>query len=384
MGRVAVVAGPDPGHAFPAVALALELRDRGADVLVATGSRWHDAVRSAGLDVTDIPLLAPDPRDADFGFRVWGRARIMAPRLAEQLAPWRPDRLVADTLTAAGGFAAGLLQVPWAELVPHPLAIPSRALPPPGSGIRPGRTPIGRSRDALLRRAHARSDALAGRQRSAARAALGLDPTAGPDLRLVATLPALELPRPDWPTRTELVGPLEWDPATVDLAPPAGEGPLVLVSDSTASGGPASLIPTALAALDSTGLRVACSQLTAYDGQLPVGWVAGPGRQAPLLAAAAVAVCTGGHGLVAKALVRGVPLVVVPGPGDQRDNAARVVRLGAGVAIPATKLTPARLAAAVSRVISDPSYAAAARRIARTADGLGPARAAELVESLER
>lgn len=381
--RVAVVAGPDPGHAFPAIALALALRDRGADVLVATGSRWHDALRSAGLDVSDIPLLAPDPRDADFGFRIWGRAAIMAPRLAEQLAPWRPQIVVADTLTAAGGFAAGLLELPWAELVPHPLAMPSRALPPPGSGIRPGRTAVGRTRDAVLRRAHGRSYALAGRQRAGARAALGLDPAAGPDLRLVATLPGLELPRPDWPPRTELVGPLEWDPATVDLAPPDGDGPMVLVSDSTASGGPASLIPIALAAFGGAGLRVACSQLAPYDGQLPVGCVAGPGRQAPLLAAAAVVVCTGGHGLVAKALVRGVPLVVVPGPGDQRENAARVVRLGAGLAIPPSKLTPARLSAAVTRVIGDPSYAAAARRLARTADGLGPDRAVALVESLD-
>jgi UDP:flavonoid glycosyltransferase YjiC (YdhE family) len=380
--RVAVVAGPDPGHAFPAVALAIALRHRGATVLVATGPRWHDRVRAEGLEAVDIPLLAPDPRDVDFGFRIWGRARLMAPLLSEQLAPWRPDRLVSDTLTAAGGFAAGLLGVPWAELVPHPLAVPSRALPPPGSGLTPGRTPIGRTRDALLRRAHDRSYALSRQQRAAARTALGLDPAAGPNLRLVATLPGLELRRPDWPASTEVVGPLEWDPATGDLAAPDGDGPLVVVSDSTASGRSRALTPLALAALAGTGLRLACTQLEPYAGQVPAGCVAGPGRQAPLLAAAAVAVCSGGHGLVAKALARGVPLVVVPGPGDQRDNAARVVRLGAGLSIPPTKLTGARLTAAVGRVLADPSYAAAARRIARTGDGLGAHRAAELVESL--
>jgi UDP:flavonoid glycosyltransferase YjiC (YdhE family) len=353
-------------------------------VLVATGTRWHDRLHAEGLAAIDIPLLAPDPRDADFGFRIWGRARLMAPLLAEQLAPWRPDLVVADTLTAAGGFAAGLLGVPWAELVPHPLAVPSRALPPPGSGLAPGRTPIGRTRDALLRRAHDRSYALSRQQRTAARAALGLEPVADPDLRLVATLPALELPRPDWPAHTEVVGALEWDPATVDLVAPDGDGPLVVVSDSTATGRAQPLVPAALAGLAGTGVRLACTGLEPYAGRLPAGCVAGPGRQAPLLAAAAVAVCGGGHGMVAKALARGVPLVVVPGPGDQRDNAARVVRLGAGVAVPPSKLTPARLAAAVRRVLADPSYAAAARRIARTGDGLGAHRAAELVESLDR
>jgi UDP:flavonoid glycosyltransferase YjiC (YdhE family) len=83
--------------------------------------------------------------------------------------------------------------------------------------------------------------------------------------------------------------------------------------------------------------------------------------------------------MVAKALVRGLPLVVVPGPGDQRENAARVERLGAGVHLPARRLTPRTLRAAVQRVLADPSYAAAARRLAATADGLGPDHAAARV-----
>ena len=49
-------------------------------------------------------------------------------------------------------------------------------------------------------------------------------------------------------------------------------------------------------------------------GGLPEGFVAGPGRQAPLLDRASVVVCAGGHGMVAKALVRGLPLVGIAVP----------------------------------------------------------------------
>ncbi len=83
--------------------------------------------------------------------------------------------------------------------------------------------------------------------------------------------------------------------------------------------------------------------------------------------------------MVAKALVRGLPSVIVPGPGDQRENAMRVERLGAGVHLPAARLTPESLRAAVERVLADPAYARAARRVGGTAAGRGPAFAAERV-----
>jgi UDP:flavonoid glycosyltransferase YjiC (YdhE family) len=63
---------------------------------------------------------------------------------------------------------------------------------------------------------------------------------------------------------------------------------------------------------------------------------------------------------VAKALVRGVPLVVVPGAGEQAENAGKLVRAGLGLAIPPRKLTPLRLGSAVRTVLGDPGFAARA------------------------
>ncbi len=384
--RVAVVAGPDAGHAFPAVALGLALRDAGHDVAFVSGSQWADAVAREGLDFLPIAALAPRPEDADFGWVLWGRGRELAPGIADSLREWGAELAVVDTLTVPGWFAADLVGIPRVELVPHGLQVPSRALPPPGTGLAPGRGRWGRARDATLRRLHARSRAAGVAACGAARTSLGLAPDGPPVATLVATVPGLEPSRPDWPERTEVVGPLEWDPATTVLDAPPGDGPLVFLADSSATGRPQTLLAIAAEAL--RGTRLACTTFGPPVRGLPDGMVAGPGQQGPLLAASSAVVCAGGHGMVAKALVRGLPLVVVPGPGDQRENAARVARLGAGVHLPRSRLTPVTLRAAIRQVLDDPSYAAAARRLAVTAEGLGPTYAAGRVanyrEPLER
>ena len=376
--RVALVAGPDPGHALPAVALGLALRARGHDVAFVSGRQWETAVPRAGLEFVAIGETPARPEDADFGWVLWERPKQLAPGIAASLRDWRADLAVVDTITVPGWFAADLAGVPRIELVPHTLQAPSRALPPAGTGLAPGRTPIGWARDAWLRRLHAKSLAVGHAACRASRLSLGLPPEGPPAATLVATLPCLEPKRPDWPSDTWVVGPLEWDPTEVDLPEPPGEGPLVFLADSSAGGRPQTLL--ALAAEGLRGLRVVCTRFGPPADGLPEGFVAGPGRQAPLLDSAAVVVCAGGHGMVAKALVRGLPLVVVPGPGDQKENAMRVARLGAGICV--AEPTAAALRAAVDRVLREPRYAAAARRAATTAAGLGPDAAAARVLSV--
>jgi UDP:flavonoid glycosyltransferase YjiC (YdhE family) len=73
----------------------------------------------------------------------------------------------------------------------------------------------------------------------------------------------------------------------------------------------------------------------------------------------------GGHGTVIKALTAGVPLVVAPLGRDQPDNAARVVHAGAGLRLSKKAGVPA-LRDAIGRVLDEPRYRAAARRMAAT------------------
>jgi UDP:flavonoid glycosyltransferase YjiC (YdhE family) len=92
---------------------------------------------------------------------------------------------------------------------------------------------------------------------------------------------------------------------------------------------------------------------------VPSWAVVGLGRQDELLAHADLVICGGGHGMVAKTLLAGVPLVVVPGGGDQWEIANRVVRQGSGQLI--RPMTPDALVGAVAEVLSTPSYRDAAR-----------------------
>jgi UDP:flavonoid glycosyltransferase YjiC (YdhE family) len=379
--RVALVAGPDPGHAFPAAAVGAALRARGHDVAVMTGPQWDRPLVRDGLTPIALPLL-PEPDGETFSERMWSRQAAMAPLIAEDLRAWGADSVVADTLTHCGGFAAALLGLPWAELIVHLLQDLSVALPPVGGGFTPGRGPVGKARDAALRWLTARSIAQGQADRARAVERLGVSPEAArPRVRLVATFPALEPHRPDWPADATIVGPVEWEPADAELPRPPGEGPLVVVSGTTATGvARADLLTYAIEALSGTGARVASARLGSYDGPLPPWVTVGEGKQTTLLDDARALVCNAGHGVLAKAISRGVPMVLVPIAGDQKENAARAARAGAGIVIPPHKLTAAALREATRQVLDDPSFAAAARRIAVSADGLGNGFAAETVE----
>lgn len=365
--RVAVVAGPDPGHAFPAIALCLRFRQSGDEPILLTGPGWLDTARAAGVDA--VELLGLDPvgadDDADSGAKIHQRAARMAVLNLAQIRALAPDLVVSDVITVCGGMVAELLDLPWVELCPHPLYLPSTGLPPLGSGLAPGTGLGGRLRDSVMRTLTARSVRQGERQRSAARASIGLPaPDPGPVRRLVATLPALEVPRPDWPDEAVVVGPLHFEPTAEVLAVPPGDGPLVVVAPSTAATGTTGLAELALTCLVPgevlpTGSRVAVSRLAGVSLPLPVWAAAGLGRQDELLSHADLMICGSGHGIVAKTLLAGVPLVVVPGGGDQWEMANRVVRQGSGRLV--RPLTADALTSEVREVLAVPSYREAAR-----------------------
>jgi MGT family glycosyltransferase len=382
--RIVLVTGPDAGHALPVMAIAAALAGRGHDVALATGPDYDDAAEAAGVSPIGLPLLAPTDQDADMGYRLWGKAVDMAPALVERITDaGGADLVIADTLTTAGRFAAELLDVPWVETSPHHLMDPSEHLPPIGLGRPPARTPWRRRDDRRLRARQARSLAEGVAQRDQARARLGLHgPSPDPVIRLLGTIPGLEHPRPDWPDDAHIVGPLEWEPEDwPDLEPPPGDQPLVLVTDSTATTVARSLAEVAIDALGPLDVRVVVT--TGRDDlHTPPGVVAGRGRHIPLLRAAQVAVCPGGHGFVTKALARGVPLVVIPLQGDQRETAARVEHAGAGRAVAPRRLTARKLRRAVDDVLRTHSYGRAAQRMATDAAGRGADHAAHLVEEV--
>jgi len=366
--RVAVVAGPDPGHAFPAIALCLRFLAAGDTPTLLTGTEWLDTARAAGVDAVELDGLDPTAADddTDAGARIHQRAARMAVLNVPRLRNLAPDLVVSDVITVCGGLAAELMGLPWIELCPHPLYLPSKGLPPVGSGLAPGVGARGRLRDAVMRELTARSIRGGLRERSTARLEIGLpaaDP--GPLRRLIATLPALEVPRPDWPCEAVVVGPLHFEPTSSVLPVPDGRGPVVVVAPSTAATGTQGLAELALQTLVPgeavpAGTRLVVSQLAGTAVEVPTWAVVGLGRQDELLSHADLVVCGGGHGMVSKVLLAGVPLVVVPGGGDQWEIANRVVRQGSARLV--RPLATESLVAAVTDVLSTPRYREAARR----------------------
>ena len=366
--RVAVVAGPEAGHAFPAIALCLRFLAAGDDPVLLTGTEWLDTAAAVGIEAIELSGLDPEDSDDadDAGAKIHQRAARMAVLNRPALQALRPDLVVSDVITVCGGMAAELMGVPWVELSPHPLYRPSRGLPPIGAGLAPGTGIIGRLRDAAMRALTDRSIRAGERQRAAARAGIGLpvrDP--GPRRRLIATLPALEVPRPDWPAEAVVIGPLHFEP-TADVLPVLpGDGPVIVVAPSTAVTGAPGLAECALEHLVPgrtlpAGSRLVVSRLGGDDMATPPWATVGRVRQDELLRVADVVLCGGGHGMLSKTLLAGVPMVVVPGGGDQWELANRVVRQGSARLV--RPLTGDALVDAVGEVLSDPGYRRAARR----------------------
>jgi UDP:flavonoid glycosyltransferase YjiC (YdhE family) len=374
--RVAVVAGPDPGHSFPAMALCRRFLAAGDTPTLLTGVEVMEFAHAAGIETIELAGLKPGPLDddTDAGAKIHQRAARMAVLNAPLLADLAPDLIVSDVITAGGALGAELVSVPWIELNPHPLYLPSKGLPPVGSGLAPGVGVPGRIRDSVLRAATARALRAGQRQRAEARTAIGL-PAKGvaPLRRLIATLPALEVPRPDWPPEAVVVGPLHFEPTDAELHVPPGSGPLVVVAPSTAMVGAVGLIDVALECLTPgdglpDGARVVVSRLWGEEKTTPPWAIVGRGRQDALLEQADLVISGGGHGMVAKTLLAGVPLVVVPGGGDQWEMANRVVRQGSARLV--RPLTPEALRVAVAEVLSSPRYREAARRAGETIAGV--------------
>jgi len=143
---------------------------------------------------------------------------------------------------------------------------------------------------------------------------------------------------------------------------------LVTVS-SLPQEGEIALARTALRTLAAHPVRVVVT-LTAGHPRDELGAVPANARielfvpHSAVLKRSGLLVSHAGHGVVAKALYYGVPMVLVPWDRDQPGVAARAATLGVAEVIARHDLTERRLSAAIDKVLSTPSYQENAARIA--------------------
>jgi UDP:flavonoid glycosyltransferase YjiC (YdhE family) len=270
-------------------------------------------------------------------------ARVALPGLLASMERWRPAIVVRESQEYAAVVAAEKLGIPHARVA------------------------------ITARNAEARVLSLAAPAVDALRPALGIPPDpAGERIQREATLsmfPAsFELPDSASVLRfrapRKSPGPLpEWWGAQA--------GPLVYATLGTVAGNMEdrrSAYRVLLDALSGLSVRV----LLTIGADLPldtIGEVAANVHverfvpQDDVLPHASAVVCHGGSGTVLGTLAAGVPMVVTPMFADQPFNADRVAAVGAGLAV-ARPASAAEIRAALSRVLDEGSFKAAARRVA--------------------
>ncbi|MGX1583916.1 glycosyltransferase [Microbacterium sp. NPDC055502] len=395
---------PAHGHVLSLLQVARHLVDAGHEVGFLTSARYADRVLASGARFLPLPPEADvDLDDADGAFPE--RAGLTGPAAlrfdmstlfvrpgAAQLAAVRAElasRRIDAVLTEPLFVGGALLQLlPAAERPPvialgiFPLGARSVDTAPFGLGVTPMRGPLGRLRNAALRLVAERA-IFGGVQREAddmARQTVGrdlggfvLDWAGRTDAYVQFTVPEFEYPRGDLPDTVHFAGPL---PTTASDAPLPdwwddldGDRPVVHVTQGTIANSdftqlvlPAvhGLAPSDLLVVVTTGGRprnslpadlpenVRAAEYLPYDRLLPK---------------IDVLVTNGGYGGVQQALAHGVPIVVAGQTEDKVEVSARVGWSGAGVNLRTNTPASAQIAAAVHRVLAQPSFRVAAERI---------------------
>lgn len=404
MARVLVYTSPARGHLYPIMGSATELSARGHEVHIVTLAGEVDLVRSQGLFAESMNQ-AIESREMDdykgknpmealaLGLATFAdRAPFDRTDLHDHIERVGPDALIIDTNSWGALAAAEASGLPWCSFQPYFTPLPSLDAPPFGPGLALARGPVGRFRDRLLRPlTFGRLSKIALPAINRMREVEGLEPANSmeeiltrPPLTLYFTAEPFEYPRRDWPESYEMVGAASWvPPSAVPGWLDQIDRPIVLVTCSTERQSDSSILQTALIGLAESDVFVVGTS----GAQDPDDFDVPPNARVehflphgPIVERAVAVVCHGGMGITQRALLHGVPPVVIPFGRDQLEVARRVERANAGVRLSPRKLSPDRLREAVDRARGCVDGAERVAEAFRRAGG--DRRAADLVEGL--
>jgi rhamnosyltransferase subunit B len=413
MARIVITTWGSYGDLYPFIGLALALRDRGHEPVLAMPATYREIVEREGLRFTPVrPDIAI--HDRELAARIMDPIKgpqvlfgeVLVPSLAHAhadltAATAEADLLISHPATPAGPIVAEERRMPWASTVLAPLSffsVTDPVVPPPAPWMRPW---LARSRSLSRgflwltdRMTQAWAEPI-----QEFRVARGLARTSNPILtgqhspHLVLALfsKVLAAPQPDWPPNVCIAGPSLYNGPDGAALP---EG----VSKFLADGPPPIVFTLGTSAVSAAGMFYETSARVAEHLKQRAVLLVGPyasnrpshvsadvhlaefAQHAALFARAAVVVHQGGAGTLHQALVSGRPMLVVPHAHDQPDNAARVTRLGVARTISPGQYTVSRLTREL-RALLEPRYterAGAVAAIVRTENG--PARACDELE----
>ena len=387
--RLLVAAFGDPGHAFPAIALARALRGRGHEVTVETWERWREPVEEVGLRFQAAEEYTVFPQEPEGIFTDAASAAIALRPLLDEL---RPHAVVSDILTLAPTLAAEAAGCRLATLIPHVYPVHEAGMPFFAFGWLPPRTPIGRAAWRAALPVLVAGLETGREELNESRERVGLAPIEGfhggisERLAMVATFPQLEYPR-RWPPQVEVTGPMHFELPYPDVEIPEGDGPLVLVAPSTSQDPECRLLRASFEGLAEEPVRVVGTTNRHEPGEpidvprngVLVEWIS----YTQAMREADLVICHGGHGTIARALSAGVPVLSCPAVGDMAENGARIQWAGAGLMVPWRLTNAASIRWASRRLLGELGFADRAAELeAWSREHDGAERGAELVEQL--
>lgn len=394
----------------PLLALALELGARGHRAIVATHAVYRDKIESAGLE---FRALRPDfdPGDIELNRQTmhpWrgseaiikGLLAVLPDTFADlQTAIQDADLFISHPIVFPAPMIAELTGIPWISFVLSPATMFSAYDPP---FVFPWRwlnrvlfehPQIRTYSQALLRVQCLNWAAPIFKMRAELGLNSGPNPLIegqhSPLLVLALFSAAFAQPQPDWPIQTTQTGFLFYDTRkelAPDLADFLAEGfpPVVFTLGSAAVLNAGKFFTRSFEAARRMGTRaVLVAGPHARDmRRTPNIFVTDYAPFAELLPHASAVVHQGGIGTTAQTLRAGKPALVVPFAHDQPDNAARVVRLGAGRSVSRRRYTVDTAELELGALLGDPSYAAVPLQIADAiASDNSVAAAADAVEA---
>jgi MGT family glycosyltransferase len=374
------------GNLNPLLTAAWKLRRNGHCVRLIADPAMRGEVEAANIEFLTW-RRAPTGPEADpsdiSNMSDWAGRAIFSPALAyaedirDEVRRVPTDAvLTLDMLFGAvlGAEAAG---VPVAMLSPHVSIRPLPGLPPATTGMGRPKTPQERAEAAAANEGFADFMNTFLPLLNLACARLGvprlshvIDIFDRSDRFLLAISEAFDFQPDSVPGNLRYIGPLLGQPSWAEPwhAPwPAAPGrPRVLVACSTGAQGQGDLVQRILNAMGSTdadavattgpNLNAACLRAPANVHLL---------HSAPhdaVMKEVSLVVTQGGHGTVNRALINGVPLLVLPLGRDQAANAARVEDSGAGLRL-APDAPEEEIASAVNKLLAEPHFRIAARRL---------------------
>jgi rhamnosyltransferase subunit B len=406
MSRIVLTTIGSLGDLHPMVAIGLELRDRGHEIVFATLKDYQAKIESLGFEFHSLRPDHISPEDPEMMALMMdlqkGTERIVRDYLFANIRETYTDLMVAARdadfivtveLVYAARLVAEKLNIPWALCVLAPLSFFSTYDPPvlPTLLILAKLRGFGRG----VNRGVINFAKFVTRSWSEPvhqfRQELGLAPMGNPIfedkfspyLNLALFSLTFASAQPDWAAKTVTTGFPFYDGKQqgADLAPElqgfltSGEPPIVFTLGSAAVLSPGDFYTESIQAAQQLNRRaVLLMGKNLPPADLSAGIVAFDYvPYSKVFPRACAIVHQGGIGTTAQALQSGHPTLVVPYSHDQPDNAARLERLGTSRTIPRKRYTATRAIKELRELLDNPRYTAKAAEIGRvihTEDGV--------------